>query len=144
MTYTISIENFHEKTCKKSPVLQEETKTIFVIYRMFHDLHDFHRKFSWKNVQKITSVTKRDKDFVTPWFVRKASLGLGDIVLDKVPKKVKSWKSEKAEVIRTLKNNIADDEFLNMSRNIKKTSRNLLKKLKVVIHEKMNKTASKL
>ena len=36
--------------------------------------------------------------------LRKASLGLRDILLDRVPKKVENLKPEKADVIRTLKN----------------------------------------
>ena len=47
--------------------------------------------------------------------LRKASLGLGDILLYKVLKIVESLTSEKADVTRILKNNIADDEFLNIS-----------------------------
>ena len=53
------------------------------------------------------------------YFLRKSSLRLQDILLDKVPKKVKSLKPEKNDVVRTLKNNIADGKFLNISRNIK-------------------------
>ena len=62
--------------------------------------------------------------------LRKASLGLQDILLDKVPKKVESLKSENADVIRTLKNNIAEDEFFNISRNIKQKVEKLTKEIK--------------
>ena len=62
--------------------------------------------------------------------LRKASLGLRDIFLDKVPKKVESLNSEKTDVIRTLKNNIAEDEFLTISRNIKQKVQKSPKEIK--------------
>ena len=52
-----------------------------------------------------------------------------DILLDKVPKKVESLESENADVIRILKN-IADDEFLNISRNIKQKVKKLTREIK--------------
>ena len=59
----------------------------------------------------------------------KASLRLRDISIDKVPKKVESLKSKKADMIKILKNNIADDEFLNISRNIKQKVNKIAKEI---------------
>ena len=45
-------------------------------------------------------------------------------------KKIGSLKSEKTDVIRTLKNNIAEDEFLNIAHNIKQKIEKLAKEIK--------------
>ena len=62
--------------------------------------------------------------------LRKASLGLRDVLLEMVPKKVECLKSKKSDAIRTLKNNIADNEFLNISRNIKQKVEKLAREIK--------------
>ena len=62
--------------------------------------------------------------------LRKASLGLRDVLLEMVPKKVECLKSKESDVIRILKNNIADDEFLNISRNIKQKVEKLAREIK--------------
>ena len=60
----------------------------------------------------------------------KSILRLRESSLDKVPKRVESLISEKADVISTLKNNIPDDKFLNISRNIKQKVEKLTREIK--------------
>ena len=80
-------------------------------YNLHHELllnykknHKFPKGMSLKF--NLSLCNDEETKILCRQVLRKASLGLRYILLDKVPKKVESLKSEKADVIRTLKNNI--------------------------------------